>query len=64
MARDWGNVEFDWPPRLTFEQQQMIVYEDAQNRIRFSGAAKGGWGLPTLNVTPRPVRQRLYRASR
>lgn len=48
-------LEWDWPPRLNLRLQQGIVYLNKLEHTRFVR-------LPfSLDMTPRAIRQRLYR---
>lgn len=49
---------FDWPPRLSFEQQEMALYEHAQRHVRFTTGTVSN----IFDVFPRPIRQKIYRA--
>lgn len=56
--------DFDWPPRLTYEQQLTAVHETAQRLVRFQAFphVRGGHHAPpTLGAFTRRFRQHAYR---
>lgn len=54
--------EWDWPPRLMFEEQQFALYEHAQRWIRFGPSGLSATGRSVFDIYPRPLRQTIYRA--
>jgi hypothetical protein len=57
-------AEWDWPPRLGYDQQLQAVVEMAQPLARFTGTPdiNGRFRVPpTLAAFQRPFRQTAYR---